>query len=111
MQEVGQILYRRRSQDSPESSSTERVSNEANRYFVAGILTEISLLLVFSAITASQEAIKKSNEHATAIRNYDDFGNDGEAAAVAAFSTAVTKIRTAFEKYGVRTTFIIIGPG
>lgn len=87
------------------------MSNEANRYFVAGILTEISLLLVFSAITASQEAIKKSNEHATAIRNYDDFGNDGEAAAVAAFSTAVTKIRTAFEKYGVRTTFIIIGPG
>jgi hypothetical protein len=111
VQEVGPILYTSQQQYNRQSFGTERVGNGANRCFVAGILTEISLLLVFRAILASQQAIKDANTHATTIKKYNDFGNDGDSTAVTAFGDAVTKIKAAFEKYSVRTTLIVIGLG
>jgi hypothetical protein len=79
-------------------------------FFVAGILTETSLLLVFRAITKSRDAITAAETHAGSINAYDNFG-DGQSDAVTAFATAVEKIKEAFNKYGVRPTLIVIGPG
>ena len=72
------------------------------------------MLLVFSAIDKSQAAIVAACTNADAIKIYNNFsgaGDAGEPTVVTAFDAAITKIKAAFDHYGVSTILIVIGPG
>ena len=72
------------------------------------------MLLVFSAIDKSQEAIVAACTNADAIKIYNNFtgaGDAGEPTVVTAFDAAITEIKTAFNHYGVRTILTVMGPG